>query len=287
MLTTRLLAGRATALLAIAVVAACTPASGSVAGVVGRPSPEPSSAQAPLAAIESFAPASIEPGLPDMIPIEEPVPTASPSPSPTPTPRPVHHGPYAINLYHPGDFVSQSTKEHCVSAAMQIMLNIVLPGQDRTVAKQNSLATLARSLSQAPYGGTEPLGWARGLQRLGAGKYVVAIEPTLSAAIRHAARSIRATGRPVGLLVWWGAHSWVMHGFTADSDPKTNPSFRLTGLWISDTWYPRISSIWGASRKPNQLVPPSKMHEDYLRWRRPTGRYPGMDGKYVLVVPVR
>ena len=191
-----------------------------------------------------------------------------------------------MNLYHKGDFVSQTTKEHCVSAAMQIMLNIAVKGQDRTAQTQADLARLARELSASPTGGTEPLGWALGLGRRGAGRYKVVVAPTRAAALRRAVRAIRATGRPVGLLVWRGAHSWVLHGFTATADPATSSDFRLTGLWISDPWYPRISSIWGPSRPPDQLVKPSLMGEDYLRWRRPTGRYPGMDGRFVLVVPV-
>ena len=28
-----------------------------------------------------------------------------------------------------------------------------------------------------------------------------------------------------------------------------------------------------------------QLREDYLKWRRPTGRYPGKDGQYVLVLP--
>jgi len=169
---------------------------------------------------------------------------------------------------------------------MQIMLNIAAKGQDRTAATQADLARLAKELSAAPSGGTEPLGWALGLGRRGAGRYKVLVAPTRAAALRRAARAIRATGRPVGLLVWRGAHSWVLHGFTATADPATSSDFRLTGLWISDPWYPRISSIWGPSRPPDQLVKPAQMGEDYLRWRRPTGRYPGMDGRFVLIVPV-
>ena len=32
-------------------------------------------------------------------------------------------------------------------------------------------------------------------------------------------------------------------------------------------------------------MPVSLLPEDILPWRRPTGRYPGKDGKYVLVLP--
>ena len=96
---------------------------------------------------------------------------------------------------------------------------------------------------------------------------------------------MRATGRPVGLLVWRGAHSWVLHGYEATADPLAGVPFEVTHLYVSDPWYPRISSIWGASRGPNARITPKQLEEDYLPWRRPTGRYPGMDGQYVLVLP--
>lgn len=191
-----------------------------------------------------------------------------------------------MNLYGKGDFVSQATKDQCVSAAMQIMLNVVGPKNDRTKTTQARLAKLAKQLSDARDGGTEPLGWARGLERRGAGAYEVAVEKTMVRAVRRAVEALRATGRPVGLLVWRGAHSWVLHGFSATRDPAYFDDYEITGLWVSDPWYPRVSSIWGASRKPNQKITVKQLREDYLKWRRPTGRYPGMDGRWVLVEPV-
>ncbi|HEY4634799.1 MAG TPA: hypothetical protein VIH00_12865 [Candidatus Limnocylindrales bacterium] len=191
-----------------------------------------------------------------------------------------------MNLYRKGDFVSQATKDQCVAGAMQIMLNIVGETNDRTKGRQAALARLAKRLSKAPYGGTEPLGWARGLAREGAGHYEVVVEKTRMRAIRRGIEAIRATGRPVGLLVWRGAHSWVLHGFETTADPATTNDYDVTAVWLSDPWYPRVSSIWGPSRKPNQRVAPGKLREDYLKWRRPTGRYAGMDGRYVLVIPV-
>ncbi len=191
-----------------------------------------------------------------------------------------------MNLYRKGDFVTQANKHQCVSAAMQIMLNVIGPRNDRTKATQASLAKLAKRLSKARNGGTEPEGWARGLERHDAGDYTVVVEPTIGKAVRRAIEAIRATGRPVGLLVWRGAHSWVLHGFETTDDPALTDDYDVTGLWVSDPWYPRVSSIWGASRKPNQRITVKQLREDYLKWRRPTGRYPGKDGKYVLVIPV-
>jgi hypothetical protein len=147
---------------------------------------------------------------------------------------------------------------------------------------------LARKLSPPTLKGpgAEPEGWAKGLTQLGYGPYVVNVQPTRVAAIKAAARAIRLTGRPVGILAWRGAHSWVMSGFKATADPALTDTFKVTAVYIEDVWYPRISSIWGPSRRPDTLVAVGLLHEDILPWRRPTGRYPGKDGKYVLVLPV-
>ena len=60
----------------------------------------------------------------------------------------------------------------------------------------------------------------------------------------------------------------------------------VTGVNIEDVWYPYVSSIWGASRPPDALVPVSKLKADWLKWRRPTHRYPGMDGRFVTILPI-
>jgi hypothetical protein len=191
-----------------------------------------------------------------------------------------------MNLYRKGDFVSQATKDQCVSAAMQIMLNITGAIDDRSARTQARIADLAASLSNARNGGTEPLGWARGMEKLGGGAYEVLVAPTRGKAIERAVRAIRATGRPAGLLVWRGAHSWVLHGFESTADPAGPGEMTVTHLYVSDPWYPRISSIWGPSRGPNARITPQQLEEDYLPWRRPTGRYPAMDGQYVVILPV-
>lgn len=209
-------------------------------------------------------------------------PTGTPTATPVPTPEPV----LAMNLYRDGDFVSQATKDQCVSAAMQIMLNVIGPTDDRSERTQQRLDALATDLSDALPGAREPKGWARGLESLGAGGYEVAVAPTRGKAIERAVRAIRATGRPAGLLVWRGAHSWVLHGWEATGDPAGSEPIIVTRLYVSDPWYPRISSIWGASRGPNAGITPEQLEEDFLPWRRPTGRYPGMDGQYVVVLPV-
>ena len=218
-------------------------------------------------------------------------PSPSPSPSPEPTPGldpPPTAGPFEIDLYRKGDFVSQISKITCVPAAMQTMMNIVDEGADRRAATQRALYSLARKLSTDKLvgDGAEPEGWARGLDQRGYGPYDVAARGSIGAAIKTAAKALRTTNRPVGLLTWRGAHSWVMSGFKATADPAFTSDYTVTHVYIEDVWYPRVSSIWGASRPPGSLVPVSRLKEDYLPWRRPTARYPDKDGKYVLVLPV-
>jgi hypothetical protein len=191
-----------------------------------------------------------------------------------------------MNLYGDGDFVSQATKDQCVSAAMQIMLNVIGPEDDRSKELQARLDSLAAELTATRPGATEPKGWARGLEQLGAGGYEVTVAPTRGRAIERAVRAIRATGRPAGLLVWRGAHSWVLHGWEATADPAGPDSITVTQLYVSDPWYPRISSIWGPSRGPNARITPRQLEEDFLPWRRPSGPYPGMDGQYVVILPI-
>jgi hypothetical protein len=250
---------------------AAEPPTGAVAAITGRPSPaSPSPTPQPT---------------PSPTPRPTPAPPRTPipllTPLPTPTPDPV----LAMNLYRKGDFVSQASKDQCVSAAMQIMLNIVRPEDDRSSRTQSRLDDLAQQLSHASNGGTEPRGWAAGLEQLGAGGYRVEVAPSRTKAILRAVTALRATGRPVGLLVWRGAHSWVLHGYEATADPLAGVPFDVTHIYVSDPWYPRVSSIWGPSRGPNARITPKQLEEDYLPWRRPTGRYPDMDGQFVLVLP--
>jgi hypothetical protein len=166
------------------------------------------------------------------------------------------------------------------------MINIMSPGADTSRARQKRLQTLARKLGPAPDKGSEPEGEARALDASGVGPYRVVVAASRSAAIKAAARAIRMTGRPVALLVWRGAHNWVMSGFRSTADPALTDDYKVTHLRIEDVWYPRISNIWGESRPPDALVPVGLMSEDYLPWRRPTGRYPDKDGRYVLIVPM-
>ena len=190
-----------------------------------------------------------------------------------------------MDIYRKGDFATEMMPIWCAPAALQTMINIMSRGADTTIKTQKRLHRLARKLGPAPDKGSEPEGMAKALKSLGFGSYRVVVAGTRSKAYKVAARAIRLTGRPVALLVWRGAHNWVMSGFRSTADPAFTADYRVTDLRIEDVWYPRISRIWGESRPPDSLVPVKLMPQDYLPWHRPSGPYPAKDGRFVLIVP--
>jgi putative peptidoglycan lipid II flippase len=210
-------------------------------------------------------------------PDTSPAPAAGASPGPPP--------PFSMNLYEDGDFIRQLENTWCVAAAVQTSMNIMDEGADLTRKTQARLDALVISLSEARDGGALPNGWARALTDLGYGAYEVRAHDTLRGAIQAAARQIRLTNRPVGLLVWRGAHSWVMSGFTATADPGATDAYRVTRVRIQDVWYNRFSTLWGWSRPPDANVPVAALAEDFKRWDTRIA-YPEWDGKFVIVVPV-
>jgi hypothetical protein len=205
--------------------------------------------------------------------------------------------PYRFDLYRQGDFVSQTTVYMCVGASMQMMLNMVQPTDDRTAKTQVKLWQLARSFrrtndpTQMNSGdvnrtrrGASSRGWAAGLTQLGAGPYKVTARATLEEAANLAARQIRMTGQPVGLLVWRGAHAWVVSGFEATGDPLFDLDAKVTHLYILDPYYPRVSKAWGPGPAPHSKLTLKKLGEDWVQWRRSSNR-PGLTGRWAMILP--
>jgi hypothetical protein len=190
---------------------------------------------------------------------------------------------YRLNLFRSGDFVSQVTNRTCVGASIQMMVNIGGPN-DRSRSTQMAFWELARERSQSRFGGTNARGWAAALGELGEGHYLVNSRFTLTAAVTYAAQMMRKTRRPIGLLVWRGAHAWVLHGFEATADPAKDPKARITAVYVSDPWYPRISEGFGASPRPNSRLTLSQLSSDFLPWKR-RRHNPEKDGRFFLVLP--
>jgi hypothetical protein len=224
---------------------------------------------------------------PTVIPTPDPSAAASVVPTPDATPT---KAPLQLDLYRPGTFVTQMNRDYCMAGAIQNMLNVIGPGVDLTVARQKQIGDVLVSLTtrqDSLNGGFGAEGWALTMTKLGGGNYQLVIDATFDQAMRDAALAISRTSRPAGLLTWWGAHSWVMTGFKADADPALFPtSFKLSGAYIMDPFYPRISDIWGQTLGPDTLRDMTAMAKNYIGWKRPEGRYPDRDGKWLLVIPV-
>ena len=200
---------------------------------------------------------------------------------------------HTLDVSTRSDFVAQTNFVQCVGASMQMMLNMIEPGRDRTARTQLKLQQLARTWSGSrPDGrqrqGASVRGWAAGLNILGAGPYKLVGLDTLDEAMQVAATAIATTGKPVGLLVWRGRHAWVMSGFTATADPATAASFRVTRAIIHDPLYPHGSAVWGPSPSPGESLTLAEVRRQFVRRRnsdRLGGQWSTLGGKYVLVLP--
>jgi len=210
--------------------------------------------------------------------------TAAPSPTqeafsgPTATP-----GPYTLDLYKQGDFVSEILDTWCVPAAMQTSINIMNATPDKSRDTQARLFDLAVYKGGSSVAGADPTGWAAGLTSLGYGNYAVGAKPNMVDAVAMVVKQIALTGRPGGLLVWNGWHSWVVSGFTATADPATTDSFTVLSLRIEDVWYPRVSNLWPKSRPPDSDVKVEALGPDYVKWTQ--GVMQGRTNNYVFVYP--
>ena len=200
---------------------------------------------------------------------------------------------YTVDVSSRADFVPQTNFVQCVGASMQMMLNMIEPGRDRTARTQRRLQDLARAWSGPRPGGGDRQGasvrgWAAGLTIEGGGPYMLVGEDSLAAALRTAARAIAETGRPVGLLVWRGRHAWVMSGFTATADPRRTDDFDVTRAFIHDPLYPHGSSVWGPSPRPGEALTVKEVGRQFVRRRnnvRWIGQNSALGGKWVLVLP--
>jgi hypothetical protein len=242
------------------------------------------------------APAIILPGS-----TATPAPSAAPPASPAPrqiaslvglaVDPPAKAGRFKLDLYRPNAHVRQVGTWTCVGAAMQMMINLIEPGKpDRSRATQLELYDLARSHSPWIHiidrDGASSTGWATGMTELGYGDWQVLELPTMADALRTAARQMRLTGKPVGLMVWSGRHSWLMSGFKATADPAWTDAFDVTAIWVEDSWYGRRDARWGRGHAPHSLLDTDYVSRFFVN--RTFGRepLPGAPERYVIVVPL-
>ena len=163
------------------------------------------------------------------------------------------------------------------------------PDVDTSRARQVRIHNLIRDATtrrDSRNGGAGPLGMVATLERLGSVDYALHIHDSRADALRDAAKQIATTGHPAILLAWRGAHAWVMTGFKGDADPRVFRNAKVSGAYIIDPWFPRVSNIWGPSDGPGVFQDAAEMQRNFLPWRRPESRYPSRDGKFLVIVPL-
>lgn len=214
--------------------------------------------------------------------------SAEPDDDATPTPRPPRRAVDVKLRANPGRiFASQHTNDWCAVAGTQIVL--AMHGRvDNSVRTQERIAGRIdewESWRDSHNGGWGPSAIAQALEAYGVEGYEIRSYRRRDTALRDAAIALSRTRAPVVLIAWRGAHTWIMTGYRADADPTVFRDATIRGTYIYDPWYPRVSTIWGASDPPGGYQNTAEMERNFLRWDRPEGKYPDRDGKYLALVP--
>jgi hypothetical protein len=207
---------------------------------------------------------------------------------------------YRQDVARRADFVPQTNFVQCVGASLQMMINMLEPGRNRSAKEQLRLQKLARKLSPARRDGSirqgaSVRGWVKVLRREVDQPYRLVGADSLNQAVKLAARAIDRTGAPVGLLVWRGRHAWVMSGFT--STKPLSQGGKVTSVTIYDPLYPYGDNFWGPSPRPGVPISIKALGRQFVKRRTNSNSnqfqttleqaYPTLSGKYVLVMPYR
>jgi hypothetical protein len=245
--------------------------------IVGTPPPD----RATRPTVDVTPPPSAEPTpTPASLP-----PGATPTPAPTPIPR------VAVDYVLPVDphsvFAHELRKDWCAPAGVQMTLATLGLGNTTEDFQREIAGRIHEWETYADSHNYEwgPAAMADALAAYGAPGYEIHAFRSRGDAVRDAAIAIKKTGSPAILLAWKGAHTWVMTGYRAEADPTVFPDAVMTGAYILDPWYPWNSSIWGQSDPPGTFQDWPEMERNFLPWKRPEGKYPDRDGKYIIVVP--
>jgi PKD repeat protein len=191
-----------------------------------------------------------------------------------------------IQLYDRGIFSKQATWHSCVAAASQMMLNIVAGARDHSARVQRIYYSYGRNHNgyRTPESdGVDPAGWQAVLKHYVDPGYHLVAGTSFDTAIRAAARAMRLTGRPVGVVVGFGAHVWVISGFTATADPGVTGAFKVTSVNVEGSLWGR-TSVNGFDQAPNVRISAARFRYFFTPYR---DRFEprGWRNRYVILAP--
>ena len=234
---------------------------------------------------------------PSASPSPTPDPTARPSASATPSPTatPIVRAPVDVRVVEDqaAVFASQLTEKDCAVAGTQMVLAILGLG-DTSAEFQTEIHDRIgqwESLNDSLNGGWGPAAVSLALADYGATGYEIRAYGSYTDALHDSAIAITEMNKPVVIFPWWGAHTWVMTGYRADADPTLFADATISGAYILDPWFPRTSSIWGASDGPGNFEDLAELERNWPvgtgrdGWSRPEGAYPERDGRFVVLIP--
>jgi hypothetical protein len=182
----------------------------------------------------------------------------------------------------------QKTDWYCVPASIQMMLNLVNGWSDGGKANQTKYWQYAQDNSRYPItdNGADAAGWAAALRHWGAGNYYVGVHTTMQASLKAAAKRMRATGKPVGLIVWGrhGGHAWVMTGFKSTADPRLTDTYSVSSVQAMGPLWP-YGTIGGKSFDPGpkEWVEYSELRNKFTE--NVQHNAPAWDGRWITVLP--
>ena len=191
---------------------------------------------------------------------------------------------FKLNLYSQGVFTTQYTWTWCVGASAQAMLNIINGTENHSRARQKMLVQYAMNNDghAGNKGGSDATGFAQTLRHHGGGNYAPVRSTSYRSAVRKAVKSMRATGKPVGLLVMGGRHAWVLNGFEATADPAATKNFEVTHVYVMGPLYPKQTGHW-FDRPPNSRISIEGFKNPFRRFDDPDS--PEFVGYWVTVNP--
>ena len=231
-------------------------------GPTATPDPTPTTPQAPAQTADPTPPP--EPTAtpePTANPGPTVTPTPGPTPAPTPSPPPVAAG--WMNLFVGAGFQFQNPNwAACTATAVRTMLNFISfrstggvgfqwqPTnrsivRDRILAWERANDTMASGKGSDPHGWRNALniyGWGPGALYAGSRVYEDYSSRTFDGAVKAAVRALAATGKPVGMLGWRGAHAQMLTGyfgligdpFAKDAAGRYTNAFSVGGLYLTD-----------------------------------------------------